>query len=222
MSFSKYKGAVIASLCVAVCAVIVFGIVEKDEDDSALNAEHVEEKDKNKSAVRTAQIRASVNDRMMNMEIAELRKRLSDLESSSGQDNNIKKAQGIHDEKAEAIPRGPTPEELTETWSSEFQAQGYDANWAPVAEKTLGPNFVELGEEAGFSLDKIECRENACRAVLDFDSYENARDGIHKLATHSYSINCGTKITLPEPEDKERPYQATLFLTKCRKEKELS
>lgn len=152
----------------------------------------------------------------LGMKVAALEQRLAEVESSRNAQEGPSESErnGGGEQEQDGDP-GPSSEELLQQWTSEFSVQQYDSNWAPEAERTIAPELGSMGSDSGFRLNEVKCKTNGCKAVVEFDSYDAARKHARELATKSYSMNCGTRITLPAPVDAQAPYAATLFLTNC-------
>ena len=172
---------------------------------------------------------AMLNERMIppselqvKLRLANMEKRLLQLESEKlpqverSTDLNVDE-ETKESQTEEQINNGPSSEEILGEWTSDFTSQDYDSNWAPVAENSLASELASIGGQAGFRLSQIQCRMDGCMAILEFENFEIAQKSATQLAVHIYPVNCGTRITMPTPEDRDSPYQARFFLTNCKK-----
>jgi hypothetical protein len=134
------------------------------------------------------------------------------------------------DERSTALERGlaatsderasPLEQDLA-LWSSklaEHAAQAIDESWSPEASRKLQVDLTRLAEGQGFSLIRIDCRTTSCSAALSWPSYEAAVDGFAALLHAGYEVSCARRITLPEPDDPDQPYDGTILFdcTKAR------
>ena len=99
-------------------------------------------------------------------------------------------------------------------WSSqlaEHAAESTDESWASEAARRFQVDLEQLGEEHGFSLLQTACKTTTCSAALRWPSHHAAVDGFSTLLHASYELGCARRIALPEPEDPDQPYDATIL-----------
>lgn len=113
---------------------------------------------------------------------------------------------------------GPTPQETLALLNEDYQKQEVDPVWAPKAEQTLSVDLDKYAEDLGFSLSRVECRGDACKATVEFPDYASAREQMMHLTGRGYSVPCATGVSIPPPEDVNQPYQLQLFLLECKKD----
>jgi hypothetical protein len=158
---------------------------------------------------------------LMSDKITRLEQRLDALSADQKEDADTREEESAEGKETNTSPMdlGPSAEEFLATLSHTFEAQTYDADWAPGAASTLTADFGDKAESFGFKLNGVECRDNGCKATLEFASYDDALEKSQALAMGRYSLPCATGISVPEPEDTSRdnPYTASVFFENCDK-----
>jgi hypothetical protein len=99
-------------------------------------------------------------------------------------------------------------------WSSQLAAhaaEAIDEPWSSEASRKLRIDLVQLGEEHGFSLLRTDCKTTSCAAALRWPSYHAAVEGFAALLHAGYEVDCARRITLPEPNDPDQPYDGTIL-----------
>jgi hypothetical protein len=118
-----------------------------------------------------------------------------------------------------APPSRPDPEELKQAVLQQHQLrldahqrQPIHPTWAPEATRAFSTDFSALTQGQQFTVRSIDCRSTSCIARVEWPSYAEAAANYHLLLQHSYTLDCTRSLLLPEPEDPERAYEASLIL----------
>jgi hypothetical protein len=91
------------------------------------------------------------------------------------------------------------------------RAQPVDPTWAPAAAQSIRQELAELEARQAFSVFEVDCRSDSCIATMEWPTYRDAAATYAELVHHYYEeVNCLRRLILPEPEDKDAPFQATL------------
>jgi len=128
--------------------------------------------------------------------------------------------------RAEAAPSAPStppvrpdPEELKQALLQQHQLrldahqrQPIHPTWAPEATRAFSTDFSALTQGQQLTVRSIDCRSTSCIARVEWPSYEEATANYHMLLQHSYALDCMRSLLLPEPEEPERAYEASLIL----------
>jgi hypothetical protein len=91
-------------------------------------------------------------------------------------------------------------------------AESVDSNWAAGTNSDFRHDLSSLGEKQGFALRSLDCRTTLCVAVLEWSSYEIARE-YNDVSLFPYKHNCAITIYVPQPEhgDFKRAYQGKVL-----------
>ena len=128
--------------------------------------------------------------------------------------------------RAEAMPPAPNPppsrpdpKELRQALLQQQQArldahqrQSIDPSWSPEAARAFSTDFSALAQGQQFTVRSIDCRSTSCIARVEWPSYAEATTGYEVLLQHSYALDCTRSLLLPDPEDPDRAYEASLLL----------
>jgi hypothetical protein len=123
---------------------------------------------------------------------------------------------GVDPAASDSKPAEPldTEAQALALWSSklaEHAAEAIDEPWSSIASRKLHVDLEQLADERGFSLTRTDCRTTSCSATLRWPSYQAAIDGFSALLHAGYQVSCARRITLPEPDDPDQPYDATIL-----------
>lgn len=118
-----------------------------------------------------------------------------------------------------APPSRPEPEELRQALLQQqqvrldaHQRQSIHPVWASDATRAFSTDFSALTQGQRFTVRSIDCRSTSCIARVEWPSYAEATTGYEVLLQHSYALDCTRSLLLPDPEDPERAYEASLLL----------
>jgi hypothetical protein len=106
-----------------------------------------------------------------------------------------------------------TKQEL-ELWSSklaEHAAEALDEPWSSETSRKFQTDLTRFSQAREFSVIQTDCRMTSCAATLRFRSYGEAVDELSGLLHADYEVGCARRITLPEPEDPDGPYDGTIL-----------
>ncbi|HEX8702473.1 MAG TPA: hypothetical protein VF815_26805 [Myxococcaceae bacterium] len=116
-------------------------------------------------------------------------------------------------------PARPAPEELRQALLQQqqmrldaHQRQPIHPTWSSDATRAFSTDFSALTRGQPFSVRSIDCRSTSCIARVEWPSYAEAAASYAVLLQHSYSMDCTRSLLLPDPEDPERAYEASLLL----------
>lgn len=85
-----------------------------------------------------------------------------------------------------------------------------DPTWSSKSAASLEHDLGELARTAKFEVGRVDCRTTSCLGVIEWASYGEARSGFEKLLVQRYDVNCAREIYLPEPNDPNARYEATV------------
>jgi hypothetical protein len=115
-------------------------------------------------------------------------------------------------------PSHPDPEEesekLVQHWEDRLQRyadEPEDRVWAAPMKKSLESSVSSLATQGHFTLVETECRSQTCSATVEWKDYSDAMESHSQLIFEQYGPNCARDVFLPEPEDRQVPYQATVL-----------
>jgi len=128
--------------------------------------------------------------------------------------------------RAEAVPPTPSappprpdPEELKRALLEQqllrldaHQRQSIHPTWSSEATRAFSADFSALTQGQPFTVRAIDCRSTSCIANVQWPSYAEAAASYQVLLHHSYAMDCMRSLLLPDPEDPERAYEASLIL----------
>lgn len=128
--------------------------------------------------------------------------------------------------RAEAVPSAPSappsrpdPEELKQALLQQqqmrldaHQRQPIHPTWSSEATRAFSTDFSALTQGQQFAVRSIDCRSTSCIARVEWPSYAEATTNYQVLLQHSYALDCTRSLLLPDPEDPERAYEASLIL----------
>lgn len=95
--------------------------------------------------------------------------------------------------------------------AEKFSSEPLDTGWAEDAKNKLRADLL-LFNDANFVIKDVVCRSVSCRALLEFKSYDAAREQAKRLAGHSYTYNCSKEVLTPQVDVTEASYQAILYM----------
>jgi hypothetical protein len=104
--------------------------------------------------------------------------------------------------------------------TANFENQGYDAKWSEKATSSLRTMLSGVTSKLGARLENVECKTTDCMATVEFESFETVRDGVDYIAMHRYPVNCSLRLSTPEPENANEPYQMKVFFQNCTRDEE--
>jgi hypothetical protein len=88
-----------------------------------------------------------------------------------------------------------------------------DRDWSRAASAAIDAALSSLTSDGDHRTVAVECKTTSCTATLEWQSFTQARGGygaiMGRLGT-VLDLPCGRSIVLPEPEEADRPYQATI------------
>ncbi len=87
-----------------------------------------------------------------------------------------------------------------------------DASWARQKESALSSGIQALSRAGGFKLVSTQCKTISCAATMEWSDYASAMKSYSVVLHDSQQAKCRRKILLPEPDNKNAPYQATIVL----------
>jgi hypothetical protein len=127
-----------------------------------------------------------------------------------------------HDEKP-AVPEQPPPrpspeqvrQELLERQQAQLQAhqrEPVDFVWSQAAHASFSEDFSALTRGESFRVNGLDCRTTTCVVTVEWRTYAEATAGYPELLQYGYGMDCARSILLPEPEDPDARYQASLVL----------
>lgn len=121
-------------------------------------------------------------------------------------------------EISNSMPLDMTPEEAKahelQAWENKktvFRQESVDTRWAYSAGDQFQSDIIDLANQKGFSLINSECRTTQCAVVVEWPSFSEAVAGFTSMLHHDYQLNCGRETLLPDPSDKNGPYQVTML-----------
>jgi hypothetical protein len=130
-------------------------------------------------------------------------------------------------ETGQSNEREATPEQRREATLASHQrlvdmheAEPVDEKWASEKKYEVEKGLAALAREGGgYRIKNVDCRSTSCSAELEWPNFEAAATNASVLAhTALYGPDCARRIILPEPEDRTRPYAASLLVWSCRRE----
>lgn len=105
-------------------------------------------------------------------------------------------------------------EESIRQWDEQLEnhaAEPVDPKWAPNTAKAFEDDVLALAQDQHFQLVGTQCKSTTCSVTVQWNDYGNALTHYTSLLHHKYQTGCMREILLPEPENRERPYQATVL-----------
>jgi hypothetical protein len=146
-----------------------------------------------------------------------------------GQDpvEEVQKKRAAPLDSSNAAPRPPSPpadevatmeqhkrevEQRHEQAIRTHRAQPIDPAWARKTNAMLQSDLTELAASSSFKLIEADCRTTSCIATVEWPSYGKAMVEWRRLLHHGYQANCSREITLPDAQDPQGAYQATIVL----------
>ena len=106
--------------------------------------------------------------------------------------------------------------EMTERWRdtlARHEGDVVDPVFAEDASASFAADFDEVLEHTDIEFLGVDCRSTSCTASIEWGSFGAAQQGFENLLHHDYEKNCSTEIYLPEPEDRDAPYEARVLFT---------
>jgi hypothetical protein len=124
----------------------------------------------------------------------------------------------IDDRRDRPEPAHQTREELVEQtlndWYGRLRDHDHetrDPGWAPEASASFESDLQTLAEAGNFDFLNTDCKWTTCTATVEFKNYDDALTGYESLLHHDYNVNCAREVLLPEPEDVQARYLATVL-----------
>jgi hypothetical protein len=148
-----------------------------------------------------------------------LEQRLAALEAKrrAGEDESSNGSEGA----SPALGEGPQSadvasarEETLARWSERLRdhdAEPVDRAWSDAATASLQKDVGDLAEAEQFDLVAVKCKSHTCSATVQWPDYGRAVQGYTSLLHHSYEASGTREVLLPEPENREQRYQATVL-----------
>jgi hypothetical protein len=90
-------------------------------------------------------------------------------------------------------------------------AEPVDPGWAPRTAAAFGEDLEKLRARSEARVRDVDCRSSSCVARLQWKSYQDARAHFASVLGARYQVACATEITLPDPVDTSRPYEASVI-----------
>ncbi|MGK3965249.1 hypothetical protein WMF38_13845 [Sorangium sp. So ce118] len=146
------------------------------------------------------------------MELKELNERLSALEQRDEQQDPDEKGSGERVEMPDLEEWKAKKADHHREVIAAHERAVEDPTWAPQARASLLTEIRTVGSGT-FDVRDVDCRTNTCAAVLEWKNYEEAFSSWSTAVEHNYGVNCAREILLPEPSDRDAPYQATMVMT---------
>lgn len=105
-------------------------------------------------------------------------------------------------------------EEAYARWAErldQHETEPIDASWSSTATTQFEQDMNALSASESFELLRTQCRTNTCSATVQWTSYAGALDHYSALLHADYKTSCAREVVLPEPEQRDAPYQATVL-----------
>ena len=105
-------------------------------------------------------------------------------------------------------------EEAYARWAErldQHETEPVDAAWSGAAESQLEQEISTLSATENFELLRTQCRTNTCSATVQWPSYGGALDHFSALLHADYKTACAREVVLPEPTQRDAPYEATVL-----------
>lgn len=150
--------------------------------------------------------RASGRDLAMLQKVGELESRVTELEEAEP----VEVDPGVPDDPTAAR----TPEEYLEDHAQaleEHRAEPIDQAWSTVTTRSVQSDIEQLGEEIGFGVGRVECRNETCSAETSWEHFSEAKDNYMRILTSPFRANCARRIIFPE-RGPDEPVSGTLLL----------
>lgn len=93
----------------------------------------------------------------------------------------------------------------------EHENEPVDPTWSKETQEVLQGEVAGLADQGKFTVVDTKCRSKTCSTTVEWKDYGAAIEGFSPLLHHPYKHGCVREVILPEPENREQPYQATVL-----------
>jgi len=105
-------------------------------------------------------------------------------------------------------------DEAMNQWSARLQqhaSEPIDATWSRSAGSSFTDDLQQIAAAQRFQVINTECRSTSCSATVQWPDYGTAVSSYTALLYQQTQIGCAREIVLPEPTNRETPYQASVL-----------
>ncbi len=118
-------------------------------------------------------------------------------------------------ERPPRLDREQARQELLERQQAQLaahQREPVDFVWSQAAHASFSADFSVLTRGESFQVKGLDCRTATCVVTVEWGNYAEASAGYPELLQYGYGMDCARSILLPEPENPDARYQASLVL----------
>jgi len=131
------------------------------------------------------------------------------------------RAQAPESAPSSASTSGDVPQDIAQLreaalnhWGARLQqhaSEPIDANWSRSASGSFTDDLQQLASAQRFQLINTDCRSSSCSATVQWSDYGTAASNYTALLHQQTQLGCAREMVLPEPTNREAPYQASVL-----------
>ncbi len=86
-----------------------------------------------------------------------------------------------------------------------------DPSWARDAKVAYEGDLERLAADAGFRLDRVDCRSTSCVAQVTFASFVAAKGSMQRIVLSRWTLNCAKEMNLDPATDGSPEYVTSIY-----------